>query len=131
MISLYILSGMPTDRFPKPNIFGQDKIAHFILFSLGGLSAGFAFRSPATAFFAAMCFGIFDEWRQQLTPWRLSEFDDWIADIIGALTGALIYAWWRVRPLLRKSCGCCCSKDQPEACGDHQSEGGMPVEASK
>ncbi|NBB80529.1 MAG: hypothetical protein GVY36_13980 [Verrucomicrobia bacterium] len=81
--------------------FSKDKIGHFLIF---GLLATSLLRTPAlksarwphllTAVLIAAAFGAFDEFRQSFTPGRSVEFADWIADSLGALVAALVYAKW-------------------------------------
>ncbi|MGC4073141.1 MAG: VanZ family protein [Nibricoccus sp.] len=84
-----------------PNIGGIDKAGHFVVYGwLGVLWA----RVPALtrltplgvwiAVLAASLYGISDEFHQSFTPGRSVEFDDWIADTIGALVAVTIYARW-------------------------------------
>lgn len=73
-----------------------DKLAHggtYIV--LGGLS-GAATRSARRGFLIAALYGALDEAHQVFSPGRTSSFEDWFADIVGALIGGLIGARGRV-----------------------------------
>lgn len=97
---LFFLSGLPGDEAPRHLFPQQDKVLHFV-FYLGGaaalaaaLSSTWPLRRSAclalTVLVLALC-GAADEFRQQFTPLRSGmDLFDWIADLAGAFTGALI-----------------------------------------
>ena len=73
-----------------------DKILHFTIYSVFAflltrqITEGFRpWQAVVLAIAFAMAFGAFDEWHQQLIPGRFPEFADWIADTLGATTGAI------------------------------------------
>ena len=78
---------------------GIDKVLHFSIYTV------FAFlltrqisqdtarwRAVAGAILVVAAFAAADEWHQRFIPGRYTEFADWLADIAGALVGALTYA---------------------------------------
>jgi len=101
--AIFMASG--SSQLTTPDIglqFSKDKIGHFLVF---GLLATSLLRTPALKarrwpqLLAAMLitsgFGAFDEFRQSFTPGRSVEFDDWLADTLGAIVAVLVYAKWR------------------------------------
>jgi VanZ family protein len=94
------LSSLTPDKLPFAAFLTWDKFNHFVAFAVGGWLAAAALRlsrpglSPATALVLAIAavaaFGAFDESLQLLTPGRIgADLYDWIADFLGATTGAL------------------------------------------
>lgn len=88
-------------KIAAPNVSGIDKFGHFIVYGwLGVLWA----RVPCvtrlkplgvwTALAIASLYGITDEFHQSFTPGRGVEFDDWVADTVGALVALTIYVRW-------------------------------------
>lgn len=81
---------------------GWDKVAHFLLY---GLFATMCLRlnpkAPPSlgralfAIFAASAFGLADEFRQYLNPHRFFEWDDAIANTLGAILATLLYLYWK------------------------------------
>jgi hypothetical protein len=79
-----------------PDIVNFDKLAHLAVF---GLLATLVLRSPGLrhawiAVVAVSLFGAADELRQSLTPGRVMEFADWLADSAGALIAVAVYRLW-------------------------------------
>lgn len=97
---LFFLSGLPGDEAPRHLFPHQDKVLHFV-FYLGGagalaaaLSSTWSLRRTTclalTVLVIALC-GAADEFRQQFTPLRSGmDLFDWLADLTGALVGALV-----------------------------------------
>ncbi len=84
-----------------PSLTGLDKLAHAAVYALLAFLAARAFatlpfpdQAPvlpwAAALFAAL-YGLSDEIHQSFVPGRSADAWDWIADISGAIAGALIY----------------------------------------
>jgi VanZ family protein len=76
----------------------MDKIAHFSVF---GLLASLIFRAPGfcrkwaiAAVVLVSLFGMSDEFHQSFTPGRSVEFDDWLADTLGACLAVTLYVNW-------------------------------------
>lgn len=102
-VVLFTLSSQSTLP-PGPKIPYQDKVLHFIYFAGGGFCFTlmlFSHRLPvpswwkwwlAGSFFGAVI-GAVDEYHQTFTPGRSgNDVWDWLADLSGAGTGALL-AW--------------------------------------
>lgn len=90
-------TSLPQDVVPvqTSNI---DKVLHFTIYTV------FAFlltrqiavdtsggRAMVGAVLIAAAFAAVDEWHQGFIPGRFPEFADWLADVAGAIIGALIY----------------------------------------
>lgn len=95
------LSSLTPQELPGAAFVFSDKFNHFVAFAVGGWLAAGALRawSPrsavpsriilAIALIAA--FGALDEGLQKFTPGRTGgDLYDWIADFLGAVTGALL-----------------------------------------
>jgi VanZ family protein len=71
---------------------GSDKLLHAAMYAvLGALSARAAAVPPralAPILLAIALFAALDEWHQVLVPGRSADALDWLADILGAITGA-------------------------------------------
>lgn len=101
LLVLWLLSSRTGDAGGLPPIPGLDKVAHFGYFAGGGwLLAGFLFRLRpdrprwgqilVIVFVIAALMGWVDEYHQSHVPGRSgNDFGDWIADVTGAVTGAL------------------------------------------
>ena len=91
-------TSLPQDAVPvqTSNI---DKFLHFTIYTV------FAFlltrqisedttrgRAVLGAVFIAAAFAAADEWHQRFIPGRFPEFAEWLADVAGAILGAIIYA---------------------------------------
>ena len=86
-----------------------DKVLHFTIYTVFAflltryLTEGFRlWQAVVLAIAFAMAFGAFDEWHQQLIPGRSTEFADWVADSLGALTGAIVAALLMYRRQARR-----------------------------
>lgn len=93
------LSSLKSRDLPTFTHLVSDKFSHFMAFAVGGWLAASATRItwPALRFakpiiaviLLGALFGAFDELFQLFTPGRSgADFYDWIADILGILTGA-------------------------------------------
>jgi len=80
------------------NVPYLDKVAHFLIF---GLLATLILRTrkssswswTLTALIITSGFGAADEFRQSFTPGRFVEWQDWLADTLGAITAICAYRW--------------------------------------
>ncbi len=100
---LWLLSSRTGDAGGLPHIPGLDKVAHFgYFFGGGGLLAAFLFRlrphRPNWLLIVAMVFvvlalvGWLDEYHQSHVPGRTgNDPGDWLADVSGAVCGALVF----------------------------------------
>ena len=95
------LSSMTPKELPEAAFLFSDKFNHFVAFAVGGWLAASALRvsqpqSPmagriVVAIILVAAFGAFDESLQKFTPGRTGgDLYDWIADFLGAVTGALL-----------------------------------------
>lgn len=115
-IAIFLASG--TKNLAAPNLgfnFSYDKIAHLLVF---GLLATAILRIPyffkqgwkgaLVAIAVVSLYGALDEYHQSFTG-RSVEFDDWIADTLGATLASILYlkwSWYRrlwERPSTRKT----------------------------
>lgn len=103
------LSSLTPQELPDTGFPLSDKIAHFVVYAVGGWLAATTLRVtrrgstvsgwlvPAVLLIAA--FGVLDEAVQTLTPGRTGgDVYDWIADVLGAAAGAwlaLMARRWR------------------------------------
>ena len=97
---LWYLSSQPPHNLVNLSFPHIDKVAHFVYFAAGAfalaiaLKSGFGWGEGAT--FAAGVFvmamiGIFDEWRQTMTPGRTGgDCMDFTADVAGAMAGLAV-----------------------------------------
>lgn len=111
---LYLLSSRST--LPSgPEIPYKDKVLHFLYFSGGGFLIALILRQGRSTLpgagwrwwlagtFFGMLAGALDEYHQTFTPGRSgNDLGDWIADVTGAGTGALL-AWGFLRWAFRRS----------------------------
>jgi VanZ family protein len=107
--TITVCSGFPA-ALPEMGWFEPDKLGHFVAY--GALGTAIV-RHPALsrwqtigaagAILLASAYGLGDEFRQSLTIFRLFEWDDWLADAIGAFTAVVLYVRWTgYRRLLEK-----------------------------
>lgn len=101
MACVLLLSSIPGNELKGPDLFpGFDKVAHFLLFSIGGLTTGLSLQSsfrllPRNVFIPLgwlflAAFAALDEYYQLSVPYRSgADLGDWIADVIGAFAGLL------------------------------------------
>jgi len=98
--AIFWLSSMTPKELPEAAFLFSDKFNHFAAFAVGGWLAASALRvsrpqaEAAFLIFLAIAliaaFGAVDEMLQKLTPGRSGgDLYDWIADFLGAATGAL------------------------------------------
>lgn len=103
---LRILSSVPGEAYPAAPFPLADKAVHFIEYAaLGALLAralarSSAWRSRAIAAVSvalAALYGAADEWHQTGVSGRMAEWDDLLADGVGACVGAAAAACWIAR----------------------------------
>ncbi|MEX1044737.1 MAG: VanZ family protein [Chthoniobacterales bacterium] len=94
------LSSLSPGELPSAAFLTWDKFNHFIAFAVGGWLTATALRTsrPGTrvvrplilAIVLVSAFGALDELLQLYTPGRTgADFQDWIADSLGAIAGAI------------------------------------------
>lgn len=77
-----------------------DKLAHFAVFAVLAALMRYGLGLHAMiAVLAALLIGAADEFHQMMLPGRFPGFDDWLADLIGALTGVWLC---RMLPAVRQ-----------------------------
>jgi VanZ family protein len=95
------LSSLSPDELPDAAFAFWDKLNHFAAFTVGGWLAAGALRTSqrtasrrrvvGLAVLLIATFGLLDEALQTITPGRTGgDVVDWIADLLGAVTGALL-----------------------------------------
>ncbi len=98
---ILLLSALTPQELPEAAFLFWDKVNHFAAYAVGGWLAAAALRlsrpqaGTAGAVLLAVvliaAFGVADEAFQTLTPGRSgANFDDWVADALGATAGALL-----------------------------------------
>ncbi|UCH63850.1 MAG: VanZ family protein [Fidelibacterota bacterium] len=97
------LSSIPGRSFPDIKYLSQDKLIHFGEYLIFGIlvSQAMVFRVTArgriflfTLLFAG-AFGALDEVYQTLVPGRDNSFADWMADLLGVISGSLLFLLWK------------------------------------
>jgi len=101
MALLYYSSSISGDNIPKFDIPNIDKLFHFVeYFILGALLFRAFANSSGKANFKLMLifsiliaalYGVLDEFHQRFIPGRTQDIFDVFSDIIGSLSGALLY----------------------------------------
>jgi len=105
---IFYLSGQSHPEIQLPSFLREDvsdKVLHAVEYAgLGGLcyrafrwgaSGQVASRAILFAIATASLYGMTDEAHQLIVPFRESSWQDWLADTIGAVIGAL--SWWSIR----------------------------------
>jgi VanZ family protein len=105
--ALFVATHVPLPPLPASNL-GSDKMAHVAAFAgLGFLTAlwlsldGKLTVGRTLLLLAVLAaYGALDEWLQQFVG-RVTDLDDWIADVSGAAIGiAIVWILQRLRPAL-------------------------------
>ncbi len=87
-----------------PDFKDSDKMVHFVCFGILSASwslwfsrgswcnfqAGTPWRNAALCVLFTSLYGAVDEFHQSFTPGRCAGADDWLADTLGAVIGALV-----------------------------------------
>lgn len=92
---------LPSDEIIEshlPGFMTVDKIVHCVCFAAFAFSVAFAIGLNPSAKFCllmpvaiiALC-GIVDEFHQSFTPGREFSFADWVADVVGAVIGSVVF----------------------------------------
>jgi VanZ family protein len=96
--ALMILAGTSIPYFSPPSIgiTWQDKLEHFTAYAMFGAAITYGNirsgkrRQLLMAVILCSVFGVLDEIHQHWIPGRSTDVYDWVADTLGALTGAAI-----------------------------------------
>lgn len=95
---IFTLSAQPADAYPEVRVPGADKIVHFGLYAPLGAALCHALGGRAgLAAVAGAVYGATDELHQAFVPGRSPDPLDVLADALGAVAGALLFARWRHR----------------------------------
>ncbi len=104
MVAIFCASSLHGDEAVLPDFVMSDKLAHFCIYSLLGITLSMrsrwmqALSEKAPVFEAkwlwllGWLFGLSDEFHQIFVPGRQAGMDDWIADALGVLFG-----WYMMR----------------------------------
>lgn len=98
LLLIFGLSSIPSDPRPEGVPMFADKVAHFVLYAgLGWLFLRLeqrrdlrAVRLILAATAVAALVGLADEFYQGYVPNRTREVGDWVADVTGGATGAVL-----------------------------------------
>lgn len=107
-VILYIIlvigiSSVPGEHISDFKWLYEDKLLHAVEFMIFGIlvTRVFVFKMAQRvkifliAFLIAGIFGALDETYQILIPGRESSYADWVADLVGAALGSLVYLQWK------------------------------------
>jgi VanZ family protein len=108
-IAIFIASAQPGTAYPQLGVPGVDKLVHFTVYGLLGAACAFgltrscsvrAARMALAAAAMAAAYGATDEAHQLFVPHRSFDWFDLVADAVGALVGAAVFARFltRARP---------------------------------
>lgn len=97
-VALLLLATHWPNRVPGPANY-NDKLAHFLAYSLLGFFVGWAWSTRRSwtlsggilLLVGIGLFGFCDELTQELVPGRSGEVGDWCADLSGGFTGLLVF----------------------------------------
>lgn len=100
-IGIFVQSSFPSDAYPTIDFELIDKIVHFCIYLVLFLAFYYSFinqtkfllfykYSLLSAFIFTSLYGASDEFHQFFVPGRNCEFNDWVANVIGALFGIAI-----------------------------------------
>ena len=81
---------------------GSDKVAHAFMYALLSACLTLATARPGFAVVVSSLYGVSDEVHQSFVPGRTSDVFDLVADVTGALIGALGVAFLRRRLAKRR-----------------------------
>ena len=95
--AIFVVSSIPGQSIPGPEVEGLDKVAHFGEFGLLAAFLALAWRRAGPAAVLAIVWGILDEFHQHFTPYRTVSVYDALADAMGAACGAGLVLWLLAR----------------------------------
>lgn len=90
--SIFVLSSVPGDRYPKVDFPLADKCMHVQLYFWGGLLAAAYYKKSNfwIPLGLIVFYGMTDEVHQLFVPNRTFSLEDWLADIVGAGLGVAV-----------------------------------------
>ena len=100
-ITLAVLMLTPQDSFPESKLFSYDKLAHIGVFAIFQLLLLLTFRNSKGQHTTKLKFltltinivyGAVLEISQQLSPGRMTDWYDFIANSVGALAGVIFFS---------------------------------------
>jgi VanZ family protein len=100
VLTVFVASGQSQLATPGFS-FSPDKLAHFAVF--GALATSvirlerfrkMGWKGGLGVWVLVAVYGGLDEFRQSFTPGRSVEFDDWLADALGAAVAVILYQGW-------------------------------------
>lgn len=95
LIAVLILSLMPAPDAPKL-LSWQDKIEHFVLFAALTALGLLAWPGrPWRITVAILVYGVAMELAQSMTPYRVGDYLDWIADALGVAIAVGVFLRYR------------------------------------
>jgi VanZ family protein len=105
LAAIFWISSQSNPIFAPPTFSGGDKVAHGAAYALLGLLLCRAYGGSglgggaalALAVITASLYGATDEWHQSFVPNRSMDALDWLADSSGAVLGAGLWLFLRVR----------------------------------
>jgi VanZ family protein len=119
-VAIFVLSSMTHPPVPVLPVRYADKLLHMVEYAgLGGLltralalgGRGLSARAAVAASLGlAALYGVSDELHQSFVPHRSADPLDWLADILGAAGGSLLYSRLRLRARVQSPPRC-----EPEA----------------
>lgn len=98
---IFFLSHQPGTFFGPYSFDVVDKLAHFVIYSILGLSVIYAFTGEyrikkkslvvGTSMVVCLIYGVSDEYHQTFIPGRFSSISDVVADVAGGLFICLLW----------------------------------------
>ena len=100
-IGIFVQSSFSSEAYPKIEFELSDKIVHFCIYLVLLFAFYYSFNNQAKfllinkysllfAFVFTSLYGASDEFHQYFVPGRTCEFNDWVANVTGALFGIVI-----------------------------------------
>lgn len=97
--AILVVNSIGVSDAPIQTFSGADKLTHAVMYAFAAFAWRSAFRSRGDSItglviFAIAALGAIDEWHQIAVPGRNADVRDWLADVLGALLGVIV--WRRV-----------------------------------
>jgi VanZ family protein len=99
------MSSIPGKSFPDLKWLSYDKLLHVGEYLIFGIFVSHALMRPdrkriqlvLLTLLIAVTFGAVDELYQNLIPGRLPSYRDWLANVVGVVTGSFLYTTVRFK----------------------------------